>query len=81
MTDDEKAFQDFFDVITSDETQPPCPKCSSMDLHFGYGFAAGGIGSYTICLSCGETFDIEPDPDAACPAGTTRNPSDEPKAD
>ncbi len=41
-----------------------CPKCES-DKHFmGYGFAAGGLGGYTIC-ECGEILEQQPDPEAA----------------
>lgn len=29
-----------------------CPKCGSTDNYDGYGFAAGGLSSYTIC-ECG----------------------------
>ena len=43
---------------------PPCPKCGGTDLHYGYGFAAGGLGSYTICLDCDETIERALDSEA-----------------
>lgn len=30
----------------------PCPQCGSSDVTFGYGLAAGGCGSYRMCLNC-----------------------------
>ena len=29
-----------------------CPNCGG-EMTFGYGFAGGGLGPYTICLDCG----------------------------
>lgn len=40
-----------------------CPECGSKELHHGYGFGAGGLGSYTICLSCDHTFNVCSDPE------------------
>ena len=40
-----------------------CPKCGSREHFTGYGFAAGGLGGYTIC-ECGEVLERFPDPDA-----------------
>lgn len=36
------------------ESEAECPVCSSTDLSFGYGFAGGGFGPYTVCLDCGQ---------------------------
>ncbi len=35
-----------------DENADVCPLCGSRDLSFGYGFAGGGLGGYTLCLNC-----------------------------
>lgn len=32
-----------------------CPKCGGTEIISGYGFAAGGLGGYEICLDC-DTF-------------------------
>lgn len=40
-----------------------CPKCGSHEIHDGYGFAAGGIGAYTMCLDCGEILASVQDPE------------------
>lgn len=42
-----------------------CPKCWSNEHICGYGFAAGGLGSYTLCLGCEEVLERTPDPEAA----------------
>lgn len=39
------------------------PKCGSNEHYCGYGLAAGGVGSYTICLGCDALLDSSPDPD------------------
>jgi hypothetical protein len=41
-----------------------CSKCGSNDHYHGYGFAAGGLGTYTLCLGCDEVLERTPDPDA-----------------
>jgi hypothetical protein len=42
----------------------PCPKCGG-ELHFGYGLAGGGIGTYTSCLEEGcDFFEKTPDSSA-----------------
>ncbi len=37
-----------------------CPKCGGREHYAGYGFAAGGLGGYTIC-ECGEVLERVPD--------------------
>ncbi len=39
-----------------------CPKCGSREHYQGYGLAAGPLGSYIICLECGELLESKPDP-------------------
>ena len=34
------------------EAEARCPICGGANLTFGYGFAGGGLGPYTICLDC-----------------------------
>ena len=41
-----------------------CPKCMSLNTHSGYGMAAGGMGSYTICMDCGYVLDSVQDHEA-----------------
>lgn len=41
-----------------------CENCGSQDHVVGYGFAGGGLGSYTICLNCDEVLEFSPDPQA-----------------
>jgi len=36
----------------TDSGRAECPKCRSHDTRDGYGFAAGGVGPYTICHRC-----------------------------
>lgn len=43
-------------------THIKCPKCGSREHTQGYGFAAGGLGGYTIC-ECGEVLERFPDPE------------------
>lgn len=38
-----------------------CPFCKSKHLIPGYGFAAGGLGSYVFCGACGELLEHIPD--------------------
>lgn len=40
-----------------------CSKCGSNEHYCEYGFAAGGLGSYTLCLGCDEVLErtLEPD--------------------
>lgn len=40
-----------------------CPYCGSMETTSGYGYAAGPLGSYTFCDSCGELIELVPDLD------------------
>ena len=48
-------------MITGNER---CPKCNNETLGFGYGFAGGGIGSYTYCTTEGcDYFDKTQDPE------------------
>ena len=35
--------------VSEDPTPEACPKCGG-PITFGYGFAAGGLGSYSMCL-------------------------------
>ena len=39
-----------------------CPECGSNEHYSGYGFAAGGLGGYTIC-ECGKTLEFKSDLD------------------
>lgn len=45
----------------SPEETHPCPKCGSHDTHVGYGFAAGGLGGYEMCMECGEVLNSWPE--------------------
>ncbi len=40
-----------------------CPKCKSSDVEGGYGMAAGGYGSYEMCMDCGCIFNATQDDD------------------
>ena len=42
-----------------------CSKCGSREHYSGYGFAAGGLGGYTIC-ECGEILEY-PEGWGQCP--------------
>ena len=44
-----------------------CKKCGSNDHLTGYGFAAGGMGAYTLCNGCDEVLEFFPDPECAQP--------------
>lgn len=37
-----------------EDSADKCPICGCTDLSFGYGFAGGGLGVYTLCLGCDE---------------------------
>ena len=43
-----------------------CPKCGSQEHYSGYGFAAGGLGGYTIC-ECGEILEFHQDQESMPP--------------
>jgi hypothetical protein len=46
------------------ETQDKCPKCGNETLHYGYGLAGGGIGSYEYCSTDGcDHFHKTQDPE------------------
>lgn len=46
-----------FEVIQGGK--PKCPSCGSYNIESGYGVAAGGMGSYSMCLDCdGPLFDV-----------------------
>ena len=47
--------------------QEVCPKCGSKELHVGYGFAAGGLGAYVMCMDCDAVIHSEQDTDASEP--------------
>lgn len=50
------------DFLT-DPNRRKCLKCGG-ELHFGYGLAGGGMGSYEICLNDGcDYFSKEQDND------------------
>ena len=71
--DDQVDDQFEIDLFTPEEEADPivCPDCGSVENYHGYGFAAGGLGGYTMCLECGKTLEYSPDPDAEAPAGQT----------
>jgi len=53
-------------IIPIEDTEPgtfPCPKCGHERVLSGYGYAAGKLGSYEMCASCGETLTFEADPE------------------
>jgi hypothetical protein len=56
-----------FDLFPEDKIKVDdgitCPKCGSRDNYTGYGFAAGGLGGYTLCNACGVTLEFHPDPE------------------
>ena len=39
-----------------------CIECGSNEHFSGYGFAAGGLGAYTIC-ECGFVLEFKADPE------------------
>lgn len=46
-----------------------CPECGSSEHYTGYGFAAGGLGSYTIC-ECGYVLEYKREPECEEPRET-----------
>ena len=52
-----------------------CPACGSSEHTTGYGLAAGGMSSYTIC-ECGEILERDPDRESWCPTEPKREEGD-----
>lgn len=50
--------------MTPDDAR--CPFCGSERLTFGYGFAGGGLGSWTACLDCSRIIAKERSDEAGC---------------
>lgn len=38
-------------------------ECKHLNIDFGYGLAAGGIGSYEFCMNCNKILNFEQDPE------------------